>query len=299
MKKGTNQRRRRRQQGKLLSSLERPFLCCVITETTSSKCIRLIDECEKQGAQAFELNLPQLKIGTIVRDIIASTTRPCIVTNRRAQFMELYGFHGIPVQSEETRAAKLIEALEAGASAIDFELDIFDEGNQLGKPRFGSKEELDYAAKIDSAPTEITRNSSAIRRQLDLVKEARELGGEVIISCHTQCRIKQRDITRIAKLIQDRGANYAKIVGITLGDFDLLAQFESVVKLNEELEIPFNVMNIGYMPILGRLVSVVFGSSWIYCTISKSRHSFSQQPTLQGASRFLGSFLPSRIRSIY
>lgn len=108
-----------------LSSLKRPFVCLVVSEANTESCARVIDAYEER-VDAFEINLAVLSERSFV-DVISTSRNPCIVTDRRPEFMKFYGYADLPDIKEEDRARRLRIAVGAGASAVDCELDMFDE----------------------------------------------------------------------------------------------------------------------------------------------------------------------------
>lgn len=266
-----------------LRQLKRPFLCAVIAEHTARACIDQIDRLE-HFADAFEINIPPLT-STDIKDVFAATDRPLIATNRRPEFMALYGYRNLRRVSETERVAKLLQGLHSGASVIDFELDTYDETSVSQKPAFGSNLERKYAVKPGAEPTEFSKAPTIVRRQRELCDVIHASAAEVIISSHTQTRIDLGTARRIGRAIRQRGADYAKIVVHTYGSFDILKLLHVANKVRS-IRLPFNLMNVGEFPLQGRLLAIGFGSSWIYCR-TESRHSFPGQPTAEQAARFL------------
>jgi 3-dehydroquinate dehydratase len=272
---------------KKLSQLTRPFICVVIVEPNTSSSIKLIDYYENlHDVDAFEINIAQLGNSSL-RDIFASTNKPCIADCRRASFMKLYGYESLPVLNSDERAGKLLRALSSGASTIDFELDMFDEKSITDYSRM---ERVQTYGKNAGFFSEITNKPDAVKKQRKFAKEIREIGGEAMISCHSQARIKPDMILGIARNIESRNADFAKIVTVTSCDPDLAALLYTATKMRRKLAIPFNLMNMGHRTVLGRLLSVAFGSSWIYCR-GGSRHGFKSQPTLGEAQEFFRQYL--------
>lgn len=266
-----------------LSSLRRPFVCLVVSEPSPEKAVRLMDAYESK-VDAFEVNLTLLEEGSF-RDVFSSTRRSCLATNRRSGFMRFYGYHDLPAVREEERARRLLGALDAGAAAIDCELDMFDEARQSVKPAYLSEEERLYA-RSSSDPAELSRDRRCVARQLELVRQAKDAGGEVVFSCHTQTTIDRSQGTAIISAMQGREADFGKIVSLTLETEDLVPFIETVLLLRKTSKIPYNLMNVGAESILGRLMSVKLGSSWIYCR-PDSGTGYGGQPSIGQARTFL------------
>lgn len=265
-----------------LSKLPKPFICTVIAEANIKATLTCIENAEHE-TDAFEVNLTPLDVH-VISDIFGSTRKPCIATNRRTKFMRVYGFDNLPKLSENARQERLIKALDSGAAAVDFELDMFDEQPHKLVP--GSIREREFAKRKGAKPTEISYDRRAVERQTKLAHEVKSIGGEVVISCHSQTRADRATILRIANLMQQRGANLGKIVVVTNDDQDLIRMWKCGLDLRREISIPFNLMNSGELMVLGRILSVIFGSSWLYCR-PKSVRSFSGQPTADQARRVL------------
>jgi 3-dehydroquinate dehydratase len=98
-------------------------------------------------------------------------------------------------------------------------------------------------------------------------------------SCHTQVHFAVESTDLILRTIQERGADFAKVVTMTFNPADLLAMWNYVSRVRSKARIPYNIMNTGEYAILGRLVSTSLGSSWIYCRTSR-RHGYLGQPSI-------------------
>jgi 3-dehydroquinate dehydratase len=271
-----------------LSELPKPFICTVIVEADIKATLACIENAEHE-TDAFEVNLTPLNLH-VISDIFGSTRKPCIATYRRSKFMRVYGFDSLRKLTETARQERLMRALSSGATAIDFELDMFDEQPHKLVP--GGIKEREYARRKNAKPTEISYDRKTVERQKKLAHEVKSMGGEVVISCHSQTRADRATIFRIANLMQLRGANFGKIVVVTDTDQDLIRMWKCGLDLRREIRIPFNLMNSGELMVLGRILSVNFGSSWLYCR-SKSTRGFSGQPTAEQARRVLHLIHPA------
>ncbi len=267
-----------------LTSLKRPFICLVVSEASPKKTIGLIDAYEEK-VDAFEVNLAMLEEKTF-GEIFASTNRPCLATNRRPSFMVFYGYRDCPPVTEEERALRLVKALDAGAAAIDCELDMFDEAHQKVKPRYLSREERKYA-ESGSPPAELSKDRRFVAKQKEMARSAKSIGAEMVFSCHTQTVIDRRQGAMIISAMQRRGADLGKIVSLTFDAGDLVPFIDTAVALKTASTIPFNLMNVGSESILGRLLSVKLGSSWVYCRPDLGA-AFKGQPSIDQVKAFFG-----------
>ena len=271
-----------------LCAIRRPFIILVVAESTPAECIRQIELGEQLRVDGFEINLAPLR-GQNFSDIFASTSRPCIVSNRRPEFMKLYGYRNLPRTNERERVQKLLQALNGGARVVDYELDTFVEGNAHIDLPFGSRQEAIYARNPRSRPTQLSMNPQVANRQTNLSHEIKTVGGEVLISCHTQTQIRKREAFVILRTMERREADFGKIVVHTFDLTDLGNFLSTTIDLKKSALIPFNLMNFGEYSKLGRLLSVLFGSAWIYCRAS-SKKSFVGQPTVHETREFLEKY---------
>jgi 3-dehydroquinate dehydratase len=267
-----------------LTSLKRPFICLVVSEASPDEAVRLIDAHENR-VDAFEVNLTMLQEKAF-GEIFASTNRLCLATNRRPSFMEFYGHSGLPPVTEEERARRLMKALDSGAAAIDCELDMFDETRQKTKPKYSSREERKYA-ESGSPPAELSKERRAVAKQREIARSVKGIGAETVFSCHTQTVIDRTQGATIISAMQERGADLGKIVSLTFHVRDLIPFMDTAISLKADSAIPFNLMNVGSESILGRLLSVELGSSWVYCRPDFGA-SFKGQPSVDQAKTFFG-----------
>ncbi len=259
-------------------------MCLVVSEPTIKGCLKVIDRFEPV-ADSFEINLPQLD-PALIGDVFHSTSRPCIATYRRSDFMSVFGYTKLPKVSDESRADSLKRAVALGASAADFELDMFqpkppaealkgaNESHVRGRPR--------------GRPMEFSTDRDAVRRQSDLASEIRDAGAEVILSCHTQSVLREADAIEIVHAAAGRGGQFAKLVSQTPRKEDVFELLECAFSLNRKSLIPFTLMNVGPESASQRLLSVLAGSSWVYCR-PPSRHSYAGQPTFEDTKSFIES----------
>ena len=272
-----------------LSRLTRPFICADLSEETVTSFVRRIDEIEGSvGADSFEINLAPLRKGR-PRDIFSVTDRPCVVTYRRARVTRSYGFSRLRAIGERERIRAMLLALDAGAAALDMEIDTFDYHGERGKPQFGSKEEEAYARNPRSRPVEMTKNPTAIREQEKVICQVHAAGGEVLMSCHSQLRVRAPIAIRLGETMADRGADFAKVVMMTFDQKDLLKLLSCVLEMKRRENIPFNLMNQGRGARIGRLLSAAFGSAWVFCKPERG-FTYHGQPTIREGKEFLKSF---------
>jgi len=144
---------------------------------------------------------------------------------------------------------------------------------------------MKYVLKSEWKPIQFSTHPRTALRQRKLAQIIKSSGGEVLISYHTQTRIRQNEILRIVQTMELRGADLAKVVTHTFTVDDLMNFLRTISKVKNSVRIPFNLMNFGAYSIPGRLLSVAFGSAWVYCRTGS--RVFAGQPTIQQARTFL------------
>ncbi len=166
---------------------------------------------------------------------------------------------------------------------------MFRMGGQRGRTQSGRDQSIGRVGGPPSRPAELSHDPKLIRRQAGLAEEVKNMGAEVMLSCHTQTILRKNDAVEIVREVRQRGGQFAKIVGLTKNKADLIEMLGCVIALKRQAKIPFTVMNIGTDSVLGRLVSVQAGSSWVYCR-PPTEHSYGGQPTVDESEWFLRTF---------
>jgi 3-dehydroquinate dehydratase len=270
-----------------LTELERPFIVTSCSDRSIPEVIATIKRAEYDGAEAFEIHLPLA--GFPDADEIArlrdATSRPLYATCRRGRFYELLGAGESFDFTDEERIDLLVEAVEAGFDGVDFELDTFDPSP--GPESFTTDAIADYATDPTTGPAEITDDPEAVERQRDTVGRIHDAGGEVIISCHTYTHLRPADAVAIGERVEDRGADFAKIVGYDGDMRDLLDTLEAHLELNERVDVPYALMAIGTVSRIHRPISPMFGSAWVFAQPALTPGGFHSWPLVDNAREVL------------
>lgn len=246
--------------GRLLSSLERPFVVGVITEARSEDLHAAIATAQDEGADAVELNLASLKdLSTERFRALVDLGIPIYTTCRRRGFMAVYGFDssGLPARNDDERMDLQLDLVRAGSVAIDIEMDTFDPSPA---PSVGSEEAV-RLGRTDGPPFELSSDESAVARQRQVVDRAHELGGEVLMSCHTVRRQSVDQIVEIYEAAIARSADLVKIVAPCedQGDLETLRDADSRLR---GASAPHMLLGAGRMGSPTRRPAGGFGSSW-------------------------------------
>ncbi|MFX1537876.1 MAG: type I 3-dehydroquinate dehydratase [Promethearchaeota archaeon] len=241
---------------KKITEIEKPFICSTLFYDDKKSTMKNMKLSELKGASAFELNL--LPLGKIdkedLKDIFAFTAKPVFTTLRRSGPVAPKGviikFDG----TEEERMNRQLEVIELGSNGYDMELDAFDPS---------------------PTPTQITHDENAVKKQKEVIEKAHDLGGEVMISCHKyDTTFTAKEVVKLGKLIEQRGADMAKIVCMNHNYDDTIETLKGAVTLQKELKIPFVYFGMGEYSKLTRVVGPMFGSMLVYCTVTKIPISF-------------------------
>jgi len=253
---------------KKLTELKRPFICAVITSPTINGVIDSIEVAEREGAEAFELNLSFL-LGSNSRlsknelkDIFSATKCPIFTTNRR---VDVKGnvFQG----SDEERMQIQLECLELGSVGLDMELDTF---TAPGTP-------LDSISNL------------TIEKQRKIIQKVHELGGEVMISHHEPERIFQpeeavRIATHIEKILK---ADIAKLISFARSYDDFITCLQTTLSLRKYTRIPFVHQAHGQHGKLSRVICPILGSILFYCPPEVGKGTVIDQPSIRSVKAFL------------
>ncbi|MGA2664257.1 MAG: type I 3-dehydroquinate dehydratase [Nitrososphaerales archaeon] len=270
-----------------LSRLRVPFTCLVVSEATADGCLRAMARFESI-VDSYELNLPPIDPAG-VGDVLHSTSRPCLVTHRRARFMEVYGYSGLPEIGEEERAEALRRAVGLGAAAVDLELDAF-----RGPPSVRDGPTIGRGAAARRPPAALSTDRVSVEKQSRFAAEVRGLGAEVVFSCHTGGVLRESLARRIVEEAEARGGQFAKVVSLTPRREDVLGLLGCAAALRGRTKVPFTLMNVGVGMNSARLLSLLAGSSWVYCRPSDGEHVYEGQPRAEDARLFLDSLAPLR-----
>lgn len=261
-----------------LDQLPRPFVVAVIAEPTVRQASQAIECAARDGADAFELNLPPL--GDISWADLARTideaAGPVYVTCRRRAFLAIYGFEpaALPAWSEEERMARSLAAIDLGAVAMDVELDTFD---PTPAPALGTSEAALVAAEV-GPPYERSDDPAAVARQVAIVEAAHDRGGQVLMSCHTGRPQDVAGLRHIADSARARGADLFKIVMPCRGATDLAILREADDLLTSVTSMPFVLVGAGPAGRDSRSPGQLPNSAWLFARPPGASHSFPEHP---------------------
>lgn len=191
----------------------KPLLCVMVQEDTVEKMQFVIRNAIAEGAEAFGLQLEELKIEERTEEKLKDLFATC---------------HGLPIYvtsyrgknsvdlTEDERVELLIRAAKCGATLCDVQSDLYDK-----------------------QPNEVTTNETAINKQKELIKKLHSLGVEVLMSTHTHGFYDEEFIINVAKSQQERGADVVKIVNFSQTEDELMQNLKICADLKYNIDVPY------------------------------------------------------------
>ena len=232
---------------------ENPTLTVMLQCRTPERAIELIRKANKEGADAYGLQVevlkPEYQSPAVVKSIIDEMQgRPVYLTNYRSS--SNIG------KTDEQLADELIAFAENGATLCDVMGDMFCRH-----------------------PEELTDNEEAIKKQMALIDTLHEKGAEVLMSSHLYKYAPAERVMEIALEQKRRGADVIKIV-TRAGDMaQQLENLETTALLKKELGKPFLFLSGGECSI-HRRAGMKLGCCMGLCVYEHDEFSTSAQPLL-------------------
>lgn len=241
-----------------LTTLERPFVVCVLTDTTVAAAAATLARALYAGADAFELNLPLLagEDPGAVSALVQQCPRPIYTSCRRASFMTVYGRGPVPDWDDDERMRRQLELLASGTVAVDLELDAF--GTDRGDGVADSK--------------------ASVARQRAVADAAHAAGGEVLFSCHAHRALGPDEVVALAAEAEARGADLFKLVAAAPTTEDALELVAGAVRLRRQGALPTTIVASGRAGRFTRVVAPVLGAGWALCQEDIFAGGFAEQP---------------------
>ena len=232
---------------------EKPILTVMLQCRTPERAIELIRKANKEGADAYGLQVevlkPEYQSPAVVKSIIDEMQgRPVYLTNYRSS--SNIG------KTDEQLADELIEFAENGADLCDVMGDMFCRH-----------------------PEELTEDKMAIEKQMKLIDTLHEKGAEVLMSSHLYKYAPAERVLEIAFEQKRRGADVIKIV-TRAGD--MAQQMENLritTLLKKELGAPFLFLSGGECS-LHRRLGMKLGCCMGLCVYEHDEFSTPAQPLL-------------------
>ena len=267
------------------TEIPQPFICTILSDSNPTDSIRSIRLSDYDGTDAYEMNLMMLRKEFLnekdLRYVFQSTVKPIIVCHYR------WDYEAPLDMGEEERFELLLNAVRWGASGIDLEADAYDPSS--GPPEW-SEEARAYSLDRSSKPRDWTTDPAAIQRQREIIEEVHRLGGEVLMCAHTRVHLSVEEAVSMAKEMEARGADIAKVVSVNTNYEDLLDSMRATLEIKNALGIPFIMMSHGEHSKIGRVVCPILGSMLAFCTQPLSPGGVPPAAPHQGHEGGLGEY---------
>ncbi len=258
------------------TEIPQPFICTILSDSNPTDSIRSIRLSDYDGTDAYEMNLMMLRKEFLnekdLRYVFQSTVKPIIVCHYQ------WDYEAPLDMGEEERFELLLNAVRWGASGIDLEADAYDPSS--GPPEW-SEEARAYSLDRSSKPRDWTTDPAAIQRQREIIEEVHRLGGEVLMCAHTRVHLSVEEAVSMAKEMEARGADIAKVVSVNTNYEDLLDSMRATLEIKNALGIPFIMMSHGEHSKIGRVVCPILGSMLAFCTQPLSPGGYPLQPPIR------------------
>ena len=233
-------------------SLPRPIITCILKEPTVEAAVATIKNGECEGAPAFAIHLEGLKNSDLTKEnfrrIAGCTKKPVMFLRYR---------HDGSLTDEE-RVQVLKDAVECGAAAVDFTADTFD-----------------------ASPREFSDKPAVVARQMKLIDEVHEMGGEVVMSSHVLNEALSCDqILDHLTSVEKRGADFAKIVTRADTEEEFLEALRTTMVLRREMKIPFIFLCGGKFALPQRYIGPTLGNALTFCVQRYTNMFTTSQPPL-------------------
>ena len=130
------------------------------------------------------------------------------------------------------------------------------------------------------APEELTREESAISKQMKLIDKIHSIGGEVLMSSHVYEFRHAERVLEMALEQQRRGADMVKIVTGSNTEDEGQRNLEICALLRRELKVPFLFLSSGSHSYLHRTVGPALGACMWLCFREYNETTYEGPPLL-------------------
>lgn len=234
---------------------EKPLITAMIQCPTADECIAKIKASLAEGAEAFGIQLCQLRREFRSKEGLkeifdACEGKPIYVTSYRHTQNEGY--------TDEECCELLLQALDAGATLLDVMGDTFciDKKYQL------------------------TFDQEAVKKQKAFIDEVHRRGGEVLMSTHTPDTISYDECLMIAKAQAERGADVLKIVVYSHSTDELPKYISAIQQIKKETNKTLLFLVTGVGETL-RYVGPNFGVDMYLCVQNHGPKDTPAQPLIK------------------
>ena len=225
-----------------------PLLNGSVKRSTVEDVIAAIQKMEADGATAFNVHLTSLNEEYRNYDsfkLIADCTDYPVMAIA-------YGDES----NREYRINLMKEAVSAGFAIVDIPMDTFDAD---------SRATLTGTVFESANPAEVSMNADVIAQQKALVQEFKDLGAEVLMSAHIGVSLTEAEGVALAKEMEARGADVAKIVLGSSANSMQQELMQTNLTLQNEVGIKFYYNASGTASKPYRTASALLGTHMVFC----------------------------------
>lgn len=235
----------------------RPVLTAMVQASTPEEAICIIENSLYDGAEAFAIQLENLKREYRTEETLRSIFSYC---EGRPIYITSYRNSESTGMTDEECMEYLLLGLKAGATLCDVMGDCFD-----------------------PQPHELSFDETAIQKQKAVIDKIHEMGGEVIMSSHLHAFFEEEEILRYAKAQEERGADIVKIVSFAQTRAQMMADLQIIDRLKQELDKPFLFLANGPHSKLIRQMGPALGVCMYLCVQHYAPINSKEQPQLRAA----------------
>lgn len=255
------------------TQLKRPIIVSSLRVETEEQAINDIKASEIDGAQAFLLHISLLKKKyknyDSIKKIISTTRLPVMALNYRSD--KEY----IP---DQQLCAVVIDAVKAGAVAVDMPGDLFDE-NSISSL---SGVKLPFAQAM---PKQITMRKDCIEKQKEYINKIHDMGADVLTSLHVGVSLTCSQAVSLALEMQSRGVDIVKIITACPNYEHMIEMINTIAELKKTLTIPFLYQCGGQYGKFLRRVAPLLGSMMALCHHDYNKKSNPDKPLITDAKK--------------
>lgn len=225
-----------------------PLLNGSVKRSTPDEVIAAIAKMEADGATAFNVHLTSLSSQyrnyESFKKIVDCTEYPVMAI--------AYGDES----NREYRIELMKEAVRAGFAIVDIPMNTFDAD---------SRATLAGTVFESANPNEVSMNADVIAQQKALIQEFKDLGAEVLMSAHIGVSLTEAEGVALAKEIEARGADVAKIVlGSSANSMqDVVMQTNQTLQNEVGIKFYYNASGNASKPY--RTASTLIGTHMVFC----------------------------------
>ena len=139
-------------------------------------------------------------------------------------------------------------------------------------------------------PGELTMDAAAIEQQRALIDELHAMGGEVLMSSHILKFTPAKEVLRVAKAHEARGADISKIVTAANSEEEELENLRITTLLRQELNIPFLFLSGGTHNRLHRRIGPMLGACMWLSVGSYDKYATRAQPLTRAIHAIADAF---------